>query len=616
MKPLWLMLLAVLVSACSSTGPVQPAPLVATKQLADDASTTAGNDKFITQLYASRTWVPYRRLSGDPIELGKHASIPVQEEGVKLLGPSEKDALRSLAVKIWMIENAHHTIDATYYIFKPDLAGEAVLGALCNAVKRGVDVRVMVDAIGSLSPFHSELRALATCAEEAGYMRTTDGQLTPHRARIQIVIFNALTSMDSWVNRRSHDKLLVMDGAFPEKAMVITGGRNISLSYYGIMDDGSPDPLAYRDMEILLRADPSEKFDSLTVGDTSGIYFTLLFLHKGNKFLRPDDYQPYPEDYSQVDDTPYRNDLELAQQSLARLKGLPGIKQNMLDMDPYMSEGFLPSNVLLAHELANLTNLNVVTNKEENLQGNPNSIMFLLSAINEKRKEDSVVQVVSPYIFAARYYDEEGNLVEDSVTDTHKWLKANPNSRLEIITNSAFSSDNFMAQSVIDMEVGPRLLLPDSLKKAWRSSLENGELNPQLVESDAWSQAINHPQIFLYQTGRLDAAALGRGTSQYGKLHAKFIIGDEIGFVGTPNFDYRSRLFNNEMGFFLQNEQVIGEMVDIFDTLKASSYRWGTPEWLQMRRETMKIEGMKGWSTRNQRFIYRFLRATGLYWLI
>jgi len=490
-----------------------------------------------------------------------------------------------------------------------------MLGALCNAVQRGVDIRVMVDSIGSLSPFHSGLRALAACAEEAGYMRTVDGRLTPHRARLQIVIFNALTSLDSWVNRRSHDKLLVMDGAFPDRARVITGGRNISLSYYGIKDDGSQDPTAYRDMEILLKADPSEKFDSLTVGDTSSIYFTLLFLHKGNKHLTPD-YPPYPEDYSQVDYIPYSNERNLAQRSLVRIKSFPGIKQDMLDMDQYMNEGFYLSDVLLAHELANLTNLRVVTNKEENLQGNPNSIMFLLSNLDTKLKEDSVIQIVSPYIFAARYYDESGNLVEDSVTDAHRWLQENPNSRLEIITNSVFSSDNFMAQSVIDMEVGPRLLLPDPLKKTWRSSLENGELNPQLVESEAWSQAINHPQIFIYQTGKLDAAVLGHGTSHYGKLHAKFIIGDVIGFVGTPNFDYRSRLFNNEMGFFIKNEQVIGEMVDTFETLKASSYRWGTPEWLQMRKETMKIKGMKGWSTRNQPFIYRFLRATGLYWLI
>jgi len=35
-----------------------------------------------------------------------------------------------------------------------------------------------------------------------------------------------------------------------------------------------------------------------------------------------------------------------------------------------------------------------------------------------------------------------------------------------------------------------------------------------------------------------------------------------------------------------------------------------------MRREVMEIDGIKGWSTRHQRGIFKFLRATGLDWLI
>jgi len=114
LKFLLLIPLALLVSACSSTGPIQPSPLIATKQLVDNTSTTAGNNKFIAQLYESRTWIPHRNLSGNPIELGKNATIPVQKEGVKLLGPSDEDALHSLSAKIWMIENARHTIDTVY----------------------------------------------------------------------------------------------------------------------------------------------------------------------------------------------------------------------------------------------------------------------------------------------------------------------------------------------------------------------------------------------------------------------------------------------------------------------------------------------------------------------
>ena len=47
-----------------------------------------------------------------------------------------------------------------------------------------------------------------------------------------------------------HDKLLVVDGSFPDKAMVMTGGRNVSLDYYGITEQGEPDYTAFKDMEI------------------------------------------------------------------------------------------------------------------------------------------------------------------------------------------------------------------------------------------------------------------------------------------------------------------------------------------------------------------------------
>jgi phosphatidylserine/phosphatidylglycerophosphate/cardiolipin synthase-like enzyme len=62
------------------------------------------------------------------------AEIPIQGAQAKLLGPSQEDGLRSLAAKIWMIDHAEHTIDATYYIFSRDRVGRAMLGALCNAV--------------------------------------------------------------------------------------------------------------------------------------------------------------------------------------------------------------------------------------------------------------------------------------------------------------------------------------------------------------------------------------------------------------------------------------------------------------------------------------------------
>jgi phosphatidylserine/phosphatidylglycerophosphate/cardiolipin synthase-like enzyme len=610
--------LVLLVVSCAGSGDRQgDNNYNETLQLLDTAGVNAGNEEYIRLLHASRSWESYDKLAEDPIELGKNAKIEVQHEGAKILGHSEDDALRSLALKIWMIEHAEHTLDVVYYIFSTDLVGSAILGALCNAVKRGVDVRIMVDSIGSLSLFHNDLRALETCAQEAGYMRTVDGKKTPYKARVQAVIFNALTSSTSWINRRSHDKLLVMDGAFPSKAAVITGGRNISLAYYGINKDGSNDPHVYHDLEIVLKPSPDDTFAEPTVGDSSTIYYTLLFLHNGNRLLHPV-YQDEADEYSYdiYAHDPYSSKREMAQQSLEHLKSLPEINKRLNDMTAYMNSGFQDSDVRLAHELGNLTNLNSVTNTQNNLQDNPNSITYLLKQFSDEVTAGGSIRIVSPYLFIVRYVDKEGNVIDDGVANIHLWLSEDPQHRIEIITNSVLTSDNFLAQSVIDMDLGPRLLLTPEMEKIWLSSLEKGEFNPEVVESEQWKKLINNPQIFIYETGRLDSAALGNGSEHYGKLHAKFLMGQKVGFIGTSNFDYRSRLYNNEMGFFFSNEVLQQELNDIFEDLKAISYRWGTPQWLQMRKEVIELGGMKGWSTKQQRSIYKLLKSTGLIWLI
>ncbi|MGB5718805.1 MAG: hypothetical protein WBN81_17140 [Gammaproteobacteria bacterium] len=82
------------------------------------------------------------------------------------------------------------------------------------------------------------------------------------------------------------------------------------------------------------------------------------------------------------------------------------------------------------------------------------------------------------------------------------------------------------------------------------------------------------------------------------------------------NFDYRSRLFNNETGFFYHSDAVQQDLIDIFEDLKAGSCRRGTPKWLEMRQQVMALSGMKGWSARHQRSVCKFMRATRLDWLM
>lgn len=528
----------------------------------------AVEDEKINAIYEIRTWLPSSRLDVDPIALGAEAEIPINSAQAKIIGPSHDAAMYSLAAKIWLIRNAQHTVDVAYYIFKTDLVGYSVLGALCNAVKRGVDVRIMVDSIGSFSPGHSELRAIETCAADAGFIRNADGRLTTKKARVQVVIFNAITKFQ--FNRRSHDKLLVVDGSFPGKTAVMTGGRNISLDYYGIDKHGSEDLDAFRDLEILIKAGKDSSEEEYSIGSVSEIYYSLLFAHSGNRRIKPyeasDEFDEYEDRYIY-----HRNK---AQQSLATLKAFPEITKCMQDTPRYLGDDFHETQVRLSHQLSNLTSKNVTTSVKENLESNPNSILYLISQIMDETTRQAPLigslQIVSPYLFSGTYYDEEGELVYDGAKETLDLLSKNLDFRLEVMSNSVMTSDNFFTQAIIDMGMSARFLLTPELQKVWLSNVEKGKFNPEIVESEEWKRLINHPQVFIYQTGGTDSVIIG-GDAHYGKLHAKFIYGNNGGFVGTSNFDYRSNLYNNELGFFFIGDEIRDEIDKVFEQLKASS---------------------------------------------
>ena len=166
-----------------------------------------------------------------------------------------------------------------------------------------------------------------------------------------------------------------------------------------------------------------------------------------------------------------------------------------------------------------------------------------------------------------------------------------------------------------DMDTAPRLLLGKEYGEQWRDKLlKDNELKSDLVESQQWRGMVNHPRIKIYQTGRLDSVLLG-GDTHYGKLHAKFLIGaDDIGFVGTSNFDDRSKLYNNEMGYFFESADLVDDLLTEFELLKSQSYLWGSPEWLQMRQQMRATKSAKGKWTKRQRSTFRRLYASGLHW--
>jgi cardiolipin synthase A/B len=126
---------------------------------------------------------------------------------VKLLndGPATYQAIFAA------IENAQHYVLIESFIFEDAVAGDRHLGVLlAAAVKRGVRVLVLYDAVGSLSTPEEFLTGLDT----AGVTRCAFNPLNP------------LDDRFDGVNQRDHRKIVVADGQ-----VAFAGGVNFSLAY-------------------------------------------------------------------------------------------------------------------------------------------------------------------------------------------------------------------------------------------------------------------------------------------------------------------------------------------------------------------------------------------------
>ena len=110
-----------------------------------------------------------------------------------------------------LIHGAERSIDLTMFILGDDAIGRAVIDALAERAKLGVEVRVILDAVGSFRIHRTAARALkAAGAQMRVFMPLRH---SPIRGR---------------TNLRSHRKIAIVDGE-----IVFAGGMNLANEYMG-----------------------------------------------------------------------------------------------------------------------------------------------------------------------------------------------------------------------------------------------------------------------------------------------------------------------------------------------------------------------------------------------
>ncbi len=124
------------------------------------------------------------------------------------------------------IAGAQHSIALSSYIFRDDAAGRAFIEALVAAKKRQVEVRIIVDGIGSGYFFSAAYR-----------------QMRARGLKVARFLHSFVPWRMAFLNLRSHKKILVVDGR-----IAFLGGINISAE--NILADRPPHPVRDEHFEI------------------------------------------------------------------------------------------------------------------------------------------------------------------------------------------------------------------------------------------------------------------------------------------------------------------------------------------------------------------------------
>ena len=139
------------------------------------------------------------------------------------------------------IDSAKTGINILTYIYGDDITGRELVSRLAVAARRGVKVRLLVDALGSRHAGDALFRALT----EAGGEVARFMPVAPWKSR-------------SSANLRNHRKLAVFDGA-----RAIVGGQNIAVEYTGADACES----RFRDFGALIEGPAAADFNRLFIAD-------------------------------------------------------------------------------------------------------------------------------------------------------------------------------------------------------------------------------------------------------------------------------------------------------------------------------------------------------------
>lgn len=140
-----------------------------------------------------------------------------------------------------LIDSAERSIHVTTYILSADPVGRAVVARLAARAREGLEVRVLLDDVGSWRLPRRVLRPLVEAGGEVAWFMPVLHK--PFRGR---------------TNLRNHRKIVVADGS-----VALAGGMNIAEEYMG----PTPLPTRWRDISAVVAGPAAADLDDLFASD-------------------------------------------------------------------------------------------------------------------------------------------------------------------------------------------------------------------------------------------------------------------------------------------------------------------------------------------------------------
>jgi cardiolipin synthase C len=428
-----------------------------------------------------------------------------------------------LTARVEMIDAAQRSLDLQYYIFRSDKSGNLIAQALLRAADRGVRVRVITDDGESVS---GDERILSLAAKPGIEIRLFNP--LRYRGRLKLLRGADWLFEEGRLDYRMHNKLMVADNA-----VAVIGGRNIGDQYFQIDPEsqfGDDDvvvagPIVQRLSAVFDQfwnsdlAIPAPAVDKRHTSDKALSAFLAMLAKDGEQVeVKHAAITPRAAIKPVAAATPAAATTPDAASSPDAEKPPGADRQPFLDIVSGRTS-LIWSPMKLVYDSPD---------KKDVDKGNSPGRLIYKAFAEQASAVKTELLMVTPYFIPS---PDESRLLKE---------ERGRNARVRILTNSLTAAPSLEAHSGY--------------------THYRVELLQEGVE--------------LYEVRALLGSTRGsgqtKGISRHGNygLHAKLFVFDrKVAFVGSLNFDQRSKHLNTEIGVLISSPELSNEIATRFEAL-------------------------------------------------